>query len=179
MTTTILFFEPRPLVRIGQQHPLSHASLPGDFVVLDACPAKQAHPFFCKADLLVFSILGDYLEGLRTLVEVCEKLEPMRVLLLADLIGTSCKADEHFPESVRGLLPTNSSLGTIESAIRLILANGECFPANIAQRLESGSLFSEVGSIEPDGVRLPTGQSSPTPKADIETGPPRTRGLPD
>ena len=68
--------------------------------------------------------------------QACRSLMPRRVLVLADEVCTPPGAGE-LPGNVRGLLSKVCSADMLDAAIRLVLADGECFPAR-AQAARAG-----------------------------------------
>jgi DNA-binding NarL/FixJ family response regulator len=67
--------------------------------------------------------------GWPILAELCLRLQPLRVLVLADHL-LAPMPEGGLPEKVRGLLAKTCSSEALEAAIRLVLAGGECFPSH-------------------------------------------------
>ena len=127
---TILLLEPHPLLRLGLRHLLAQAHVPGDLVDLDPASLQDPDPWTHHADLLIFGLPADTDLGWRSLAALCERLQPMRVLVLADHVPAPLP-DSGLPEAVRGLLAKTCSADALEAAIRLVLAGGECFPSQL------------------------------------------------
>ncbi len=125
---TILLLEPHPLLRLGLRHLLAQAHVPGDLVDLDPNCLHDSDPWTYHADLLIFGLPAETEHGWHTLAELCQRLQPLRVLVLAEHVPAPLP-DGGVPEAVRGLLAKNCSSDALEAAIRLVLAGGECFPS--------------------------------------------------
>ncbi|ABF12690.1 DNA-binding NarL/FixJ family response regulator [Cupriavidus metallidurans] len=126
---TILLFEPHPLLRLGLHHLLSQAHVPGDLVDLDPTTLHAPEPWVHHADLLIIGMPADSGAGWPILAELCLRLQPLRVLVLADHLPAPMP-EGGLPEKVRGLLAKTCSSEALEAAIRLVLAGGECFPSH-------------------------------------------------
>ena len=127
---TILLFEPHPLLRLGLRHLLAQAHVPGDLVDLDPTTLHDPEPWVHHADLLIFGLSADTGTGWLMLADLCHRLQPMRVLALADH-SPVLMPEGGLPEKVRGLLAKTGSSEALEAAIRLVLAGGECFPSQV------------------------------------------------
>lgn len=127
---TILLLEPHPLLRLGLRHLLAQAHVPGDLIDLDPAGLHDADPWTHHADLLVFGLPADADAGWQTLAELCRRLTPLRVLVLADHLPAPLP-ESGMPDAVRGLLAKTCSADALEAAIRLVLAGGECFPSQL------------------------------------------------
>lgn len=125
---TILLIEPHPLLRLGLRHLLTQAGLHGDLVDID--PTSLPHPaeWLCHADLLVYGLPPDQDAGWQSLGDICQTLMPRRILVLSDQIP-SHSISARMPDNVRGVLSKGCSAEMLDAAIRLVLADGECFPA--------------------------------------------------
>ncbi|WP_066737671.1 response regulator transcription factor [Cupriavidus sp. D384] len=127
---TILLLEPHPLLRLGLRHLLAQAHVPGDLVDLDSTALHDPDPWTHHADLLVFGLPADAEQGWLTLADLCRRLTPLRVLVLADQLPMPLP-ESGMPDAVRGLLAKTCSADGLEAAIRLVLAGGECFPSQL------------------------------------------------
>ncbi|WP_026035671.1 response regulator transcription factor [Cupriavidus sp. BIS7] len=127
---TILLFEPHPLLRLGLRHILSQAHVPGDLVDLDPTTLLHPEPWVHHADLLVCGLPTDAETGWHMLADLCDRLKPLRVLVLAEQAPVPMP-EAGLPEKVRGLLTKTCSSDALEAAIRLVLAGGECFPSQV------------------------------------------------
>lgn len=127
---TILLLEPHPLLRLGLRHLLAQAHVPGDLIDLDPAALHEPDPWTHHADLLVYGLPADTEQGWRTLAELCQRLMPLRVLVLADALPVALP-EAGMPDAVRGLLAKTCSADALEAAIRLVLAGGECFPSQL------------------------------------------------
>jgi DNA-binding NarL/FixJ family response regulator len=127
---TILLLEPHPLLRLGLRHLLAQAHVPGDLIDLDPAGLHDPDPWTHHADLLVFGLPAETDAGWQTLAELCRRLTPLRVLVLADHLPVSLP-ESGVPDAVRGLLAKTCSADALEAAIRLVLAGGECFPSQL------------------------------------------------
>lgn len=127
---TILLLEPHPLLRLGLRHLLAQAHVPGDLVDLDPSSLHEPDPWTHHADLLIFGLPADAERGWQTLAGLCQRLQPLRVLVLTDQVPTPLP-DAGLPDAVRGLLAKTCSSDALEAAIRLVLAGGECFPSQL------------------------------------------------
>lgn len=127
---TILLLEPHPLLRLGLRHLLAQAHVPGDLIDLDPAALQEPDPWTHHADLLVFGLPAEAEQGWHTLAELCQRLKPLRVLVLADHLPAPLP-EAGMPDAVRGLLAKTCSADALEAAIRLVLAGGECFPSQL------------------------------------------------
>ena len=127
---TILLLEPHPLLRLGLRHLLAQAHVPGDLIDLDPAGLNDPDPWTHHADLLLFGLPADAEAGWQTLADLCRRLSPLRVLVLADHLPAPLP-EAGLPEAVRGLLAKTCSADALEAAIRLVLAGGECFPSQL------------------------------------------------
>lgn len=127
---TILLLEPHPLLRLGLHQLLAQAHIPGDLVDLDPSSLHEPDPWMHHADLLIFGLPAEADGGWLALADLCRRLQPMRVLVLADHVP-ALLPDAGLPEAVRGLLAKTCSSEALEAAIRLVLAGGECFPSQL------------------------------------------------
>lgn len=139
---SILLLEPHPLLRLGLRHLLAQAHVPGDLVDLDPAALHDPDPWTHHADLLVFGLPADAEQGWHTLADLCRRLTPLRVLVLADHLPVTLP-ETGMPEAVRGLLAKTCSADALEAAIRLVLAGGECFPSQLP-----ASRHAEPGAAE-------------------------------
>ncbi|CAG2131032.1 Response regulator protein VraR [compost metagenome] len=128
---TILLLEPHPLLRLGLRHLLAQAHVPGDLVDIDPQSLHEPDPWTHHADLLIYGLPADAEAGWLGLAGLCQRLEPQRVLVLAEHVPAPMP-EFGLPETVRGLLAKACSAEALEAAIRLVLAGGECFPSPIA-----------------------------------------------
>ncbi|RZT31827.1 helix-turn-helix transcriptional regulator [Cupriavidus agavae] len=127
---TILLLEPHPLLRLGLRHLLAQAHVPGDLVDLDPGSLHQPDPWTHHADLLIFGLPADAAQGWQMLGDLCERLQPLRVLVLAEHVPAPLP-EAGLPDAVRGVLAKTCSSDALEAAIRLVLAGGECFPSQV------------------------------------------------
>ncbi|WER49554.1 response regulator transcription factor [Cupriavidus sp. WKF15] len=127
---TILLIEPHPLLRLGLRHLLAQAHIPGDLIDIDPLAPIESDLWLHDADLLVFGLPSEHGNGCPQLAEVCERLAPQRVLVLAES-PAAVLATAALPESVRGCMHKHSSAAALDAAVRLVLAGGECFPSRI------------------------------------------------
>lgn len=127
---TILLLEPHPLLRLGLRHLLAQAHVPGDLIDLDPAGLNDPDPWTHHADLLLFGLPADAEAGWQTLADLCRRLSPLRVLVLADHLPAPLP-EAGLPDAVRGLLAKTCSADALEAAIRLVLAGGECFPSQL------------------------------------------------
>lgn len=127
---TILLIEPHPLLRLGLRHLLAQAHIPGDLIDIDPLAPIESDLWLHGADLLVFGLPSDTGTGCQQLAELCEHLQPQRVLVLAESPAAAL-ATTGLPESVRGCMHKHSSAEALDAAVRLVLAGGECFPSRI------------------------------------------------
>lgn len=125
---TILLIEPHPLLRLGLRHLLTQAGLHGDLVDIDPTSLPYPAEWLCHADLLVYGLPPDQDAGWHELADICQTLMPKRVLVLSEQIPSQSISGQ-MPGSVRGLLSKACSADMLDAAIRLVLADGECFPA--------------------------------------------------
>lgn len=128
---TILLLEPHPLLRLGLRHLLAQAHVPGDLVDIDPQSLHEPDPWTHHADLLIYGLPADAEAGWLGLAGLCQRLEPQRVLVLAEHVPVPMP-EFGLPETVRGLLAKACSAEALEAAIRLVLAGGECFPSPVA-----------------------------------------------
>ncbi|MWL90794.1 response regulator transcription factor [Cupriavidus sp. SW-Y-13] len=136
---TILLLEPHPLLRLGLRHLLAQAHVPGDLVDLDPGSLHEPDPWTHHADLLIFGLPTDAAQGWQMLGDLCTRLQPLRVLVLAEHVPAPLP-DTGLPEAVRGLLAKTCSADALEAAIRLVLAGGECFPSQLPPARQAESL---------------------------------------
>lgn len=127
---TILLLEPHPLLRLGLRHLLAQAHVPGDLVDIDPQSLHEPDPWTHHADLLIYGLPADAEAGWLGLAGLCQRLEPQRVLVLAEHVPAPLP-EFGLPETVRGLLAKACSAEALEAAIRLVLAGGECFPSQL------------------------------------------------
>ncbi|WP_454724251.1 MULTISPECIES: response regulator transcription factor [Cupriavidus] len=148
---TILLIEPHPLLRLGLRHLLTQAGLHGDLVDID--PGSLPHPaeWLCHADLMIYGLSPDPATQWQEMEQACRSLAPRRVLVLADEMYVPPGAGE-LPGNVRGLLSKACSADMLDAAIRLVLADGECFPAR-AQAARAGE----------QAIARPAAQTAPAP----------------
>jgi len=149
---TILLFEPHPLLRLGLRHLLAQAHVPGDLVDLDPTSLHNPEPWVHHADLLVYGLPADTDAGWRMLTGLCDRLHPLRVLVLAEQSPVPMP-DAGLPEKVRGLLAKTCSSDALEAAIRLVLAGGECFPSQVPAARHADS---SVAALPADASRHAT-----------------------
>ena len=127
---TILLLEPHPLLRLGLRHLLAQAHVPGDLVDIDPQSLHEPDPWTHHAELLIYGLPADAEAGWLGLAGLCQRLEPQRVLVLAEHVPAPLP-EFGLPETVRGLLAKACSAEALEAAIRLVLAGGECFPSQL------------------------------------------------
>jgi len=127
---TILLLEPHPLLRLGLRHLLAQAHVPGDLVDLDPASLHDPDPWSHHADLLIFGLPSEAGQGWQALADLCHRLQPRRVLVLAEHVPAPLP-EAGLPDAVRGLLGKSCSADALEAAIRLVLAGGECFPSQL------------------------------------------------
>jgi DNA-binding NarL/FixJ family response regulator len=127
---TILLFEPHPLLRLGLRQLLAQAHVPGDLVELDPTTLHAPEPWVHHADLLIIGMPADIGQGWSMLAGLCQRLHPLRVLVLADHLPAPLP-EGGLPEKVRGLMAKTCSAEALEAAVRLVLAGGECFPSQV------------------------------------------------
>ncbi|WP_420997534.1 response regulator transcription factor [Cupriavidus sp. 30B13] len=125
---TILLIEPHPLLRLGLRHLLTQAGLHGDLVDIDPGSLPYPAEWLCHADLMIYGLSPDPATRWQDMEHACRSLMPCRVLVLADDVNAPPTAGE-LPGNVRGLLSKACSADMLDAAIRLVLADGECFPA--------------------------------------------------
>ncbi|NUA28945.1 helix-turn-helix transcriptional regulator [Cupriavidus basilensis] len=125
---TILLIEPHPLLRLGLRHLLTQAGLHGDLVDIDPGALPYPAEWLCHADLMIYGLSADPALSWQELDQACQTLMPKRVLVLSEQI-LSPQNGATMPDSVRGLLSKACSADMLDAAIRLVLADGECFPA--------------------------------------------------
>ncbi len=135
---TILLIEPHALLRLGLRHLLAQAHIPGDLIDLDPLAPIESDLWLHDADLLVFGLPSDPGSGCAQLAEVCERLQPQRVLVLAESPAAVLSAAA-LPETVRGCMHKHSSAAALDAAVRLVLAGGECFPSCVQLEHLSGA----------------------------------------
>lgn len=153
---TILLLEPHPLLRLGLRHLLAQAHVPGDLVDIDPATLHEPDPWTRHADLMIYGLPADVEAGWQSLAELCQRLQPLRVLVLADHTPTALP-EAGLPEVVRGLLAKTCSADALEAAIRLVLAGGECFPSQLpAARWAESSMprTTAPASATPTEARL-------------------------
>ncbi|MGO4325726.1 response regulator transcription factor [Cupriavidus sp. 2TAF22] len=148
---TILLIEPHPLLRLGLRHLLTQAGLHGDLVDIDPGSLPYPAEWLCHADLMIYGLSADPATHWQELEQACRSLMPRRVLVLADEVCAPPHAGE-IPGNVRGLLSKACSADMLDAAIRLVLADGECFPAR-AQAARASEHAAHWG----------TAQAAPTP----------------
>ncbi|CAG9177175.1 hypothetical protein LMG23992_03433 [Cupriavidus laharis] len=150
---TILLIEPHPLLRLGLRHLLAQAHIPGDLIDIDPLAPIESDLWLHGADLLVFGLPPDHGSGCLQLADVCDRLQPQRVLVLAEspaaALGTA-----GLPECVRGCMHKHSSAAALDAAVRLVLAGGECFPSRLQMESASGAMSEAVveHGMLPDAV---------------------------
>ncbi|WP_059411998.1 helix-turn-helix transcriptional regulator [Cupriavidus basilensis] len=149
---TILLIEPHPLLRLGLRHLLTQAGLHGDLVDIDPGSLPYPAEWLCHADLMIYGLSPDPATHWQEMEQACRSLMPRRVLVLADEVCTPPGAGE-LPGNVRGLLSKACSADMLDAAIRLVLADGECFPAR-AQAARAG---------EQQAFSRPAAQAAPAP----------------
>lgn len=138
---TILLIEPHPLLRLGLRHLLAQAHIPGDLIDIDPLAPIESDLWLHGADLLVFGLPSDPGSACHQLAELCERLQPQRVLVLAESPAAAL-ATTGLPESVRGCMHKHSSAAALDAAVRLVLAGGECFPSRI--QMESAAAMTDM-----------------------------------
>ncbi|CAG2146041.1 hypothetical protein LMG31506_03311 [Cupriavidus yeoncheonensis] len=154
---TILLIEPHPLLRLGLRHLLAQAHIPGDLIDIDPLAPIESDLWLHGADLLVFGLPSDHGSGCQQLADLCEQLQPQRVLVLAESPAAAL-ASTGLPESVRGCMHKHSSAAALDAAVRLVLAGGECFPSRIqmesaaAAMIDTGVLSGAAASGEDRNV---------------------------
>lgn len=156
----IFLFETHPLVHLGLQRLLSRFD-PVNILTLaefnrDLTENRSELP---APEILVIGLPFNSPAEWETLIEICEKHGSARVLVLTSF-AVSNWDDIPLPSSVRGMLSANSSTCAIESAVRLILAGGECFPASFRQH---GTNEPRRGTKGPDSVVVPIERWMETP----------------
>jgi len=127
---TILLIEPHPLLRLGLRHLLAQARIPGDLIDIDPLAPIDSDLWLHQADLLVYGLPADQASGWQDLDELCQRLQPQRVLVLSDHVSAAL-ADRAVPEPVRGCMLKSCCAEALAAAVRLVLAGGECFPSHI------------------------------------------------
>ncbi|MDF3839505.1 response regulator transcription factor [Cupriavidus basilensis] len=171
---TILLIEPHPLLRLGLRHLLTQAGLHGDLVDIDPGSLPYPAEWLCHADLMIYGLSPEPAAGWQELEQACQTLMPKRVLVLSDQIP-SPDFDGAMPGNVRGLLSKACSAEMLDAAIRLVLADGECFPARaqaacgdqgaapwpaVQARPAPSSLHRQAGRIQPVDAHEPGGQAA-------------------
>ncbi|MGO4764726.1 response regulator transcription factor [Cupriavidus sp. 2KB_3] len=156
---TILLLEPHPLLRLGLRHLLAQAHVPGDLVDIDPQSLHEPDPWTHHADLLIYGLPADAEAGWLGLAGLCQRLEPQRVLVLAEHVPAPMP-EFGLPETVRGLLAKACSAEALEAAIRLVLAGGECFPSPVAVMRGAEAAANQFAQ---PGQPLPVVHAAPVP----------------
>ncbi|CAG2161078.1 helix-turn-helix transcriptional regulator [Cupriavidus numazuensis] len=142
---TILLIEPHPLLRLGLRHLLAQAHIAGDLVDIDPLAPIESDLWLHDAELLVFGLPSDHGSGCAMLAEVCARLQPQRVLVLAESPAAALAAAT-LPECVRGCMHKHSSAAALDAAVRLVLAGGECFPSRVQLESQSAGIDDAVAA---------------------------------
>jgi DNA-binding NarL/FixJ family response regulator len=142
---TILLIEPHPLLRLGLRHLLAQAHIPGDLIDIDPLAPIESDLWLHGADLLVFGLPPDHGSGHLQLADLCDRLEPQRVLVLAESPAAAL-ATAGLPECVRGCMHKHSSAAALDAAVRLVLAGGECFPSRVQLESVSAAMGEDLGA---------------------------------
>jgi DNA-binding NarL/FixJ family response regulator len=154
---TILLIEPHPLLRLGLRHLLAQSQAPVEIIDLD--PDDIPHSdgtWLLQADLVIYGMPPDLAPSWRPLEDLCYRLRPQRVLVLADS-GAPTLQQSPMPDIVRGFLAKSCNADVLDAAIRLVLAGGECFPAWAGMLQAATPGRSELGStmVEPAREAVP------------------------
>ncbi|QYY27683.1 LuxR C-terminal-related transcriptional regulator [Cupriavidus pinatubonensis] len=142
---TILLIEPHPLLRLGLRHLLAQAHIAGDLIDIDPLAPIEPDLWLHDAELLVFGLPSDHGSGCALLAEVCARLQPQRVLVLAESPAAALVAAA-LPECVRGCMHKHSSAAALDAAVRLVLAGGECFPSRVQLESPCAVIDDEVAT---------------------------------
>ncbi|MGN5480411.1 hypothetical protein ACTMU2_37415 [Cupriavidus basilensis] len=140
---TILLIEPHALLRLGLRL-LAQARHSGDLIDLDPLAPIESDLWLHDADLLVFGLPSDPVSGCAQLAEVCERLQPQRVLVLAAVAGRCAVRGGAARDRARLHARAQHAPRRWMPRCAWCWAGGECFPSCVQLEHASGASAADV-----------------------------------
>ena len=126
----MVLIEAHPLLRLGLWQILSKLDDVWEIEGMGLADVSKADGVHAGADLLIYGLPVDTDEAWSALHEIQRVLTPKRILLLTDVMPLPMPVQGLPGASVYGCLMKTASVEILEAAIRLVMAGGQCFPAN-------------------------------------------------